>query len=239
MKTLAIEMSTDTGSLALLSGRDVVAQRCWTESHAERQVFFAALAELFEAERLDPAEVDRIAVGVGPGSFAGLRMAVAAACGLAAPGGRTVMGIGSPDAVAADVLAVSDAEEVVVWGDARRQELWAVRFRRGAEWPERQGAMAVGAMTVLPEDWARDRALWVTADWDRIGGRLAALRPAGVTLREHRAIPGAGAVGRLAVARCERGAATEPLEPVYVHPAVTVAPKETDGGTRMDGQEKA
>jgi len=142
-----------------------------------------------------------------------------------------VMGIGSPDAVAADVLAVSDAEEVVVWGDARRQELWAVRFRRGADWPERQGLLAVGGMTSVPGDWRRDRSVWVTADWNRIGARLAALRPGGVILQERPCIPSACSLGRLAVARCEKGAPTEPLAPVYVHPAVAVKPAgPADGG---------
>lgn len=220
MKTLAIEISTDTGSIALLEGRDTVFERTWEESRSERQGFFVLLRELAEAEALRLEEVDAFVVGVGPGSFAGLRMAVSAACGLAVPGGRLVVGISSAEAVAWAMLSETDADEVVVWGDARRNELWAMRFGREAQWPELRSGMIVGGFEAVPEEWMRSRALWVTSDVDRIGSRLKALCPAGVEFVEKRMIPTARHVGWLGVVKSEAGVSTEPLLPVYVHPAV-------------------
>lgn len=220
MKTLAIEISTDTGSIALLEGRDTVFERTWEESRRERQGFFVLLRELAEAEALRLEEVDAFVVGVGPGSFAGLRMAVSAACGLAVPGGRRVVGISSAEAVAWAMLSETDADEVVVWGDARRNELWAMRFGREAQWPELRSGMIVGGFEAVPEEWMRSRALWVTSDVDRIGSRLKALCPAGVEFVEKRMIPTARHVGWLGVVKSEAGVSTEPLLPVYVHPAV-------------------
>ncbi len=220
MKTLAIEISTDTGSIALLEGRETVFERDWRESRDERQGFFTLLHEVAQAECLCLESVDTFVVGVGPGSFAGLRMAVSAACGLAAPGGRRVVGISSAEAVAWAVMGETDADEVVVWGDARRNELWAMRFGRGAAWPERRSGMMVGGFGVVPEEWARSKALWVTADGDRIGPRLKLICPPGVECVEKRMLPAARHLGWLGVVKREAGEATEPLLPVYVHPAV-------------------
>lgn len=222
MKTLALEMSTDVGSLALLSGYDVILERRWRESHLERQGLFMALHELSIADGVDFAEIGVIAVGVGPGSFSGLRMAITAACALAAPGGKRVVGVGSARAAAAEWLSSSPEEEVVVLGDARRQKLWAMRFRRGESWPEQQGEMVVGEMKVGEGLFVSSQTGWITADWERIGSRLEAICPRNVALERRRLIPAAREIGRLAVARLERGGRLDPLMPVYVHPATTV-----------------
>ena len=224
MKTLAIDIATDVGSIALLEGRDIVFERQWVESRAERQGFFVLLQALAGEGTLVLAEVDNFVVGVGPGSFAGLRMAVSAACGLAAPGGKRVAGISSAEAVAWEAMAGSDIDEVVVWGDARRNELWAMRFGRGSQWPERRSELMVGGFDVIPGGWAREKSLWVTADWDRIGPRLKAISLPEVGLVERGMVPKARHVGWLGVVKQEAGVSTEPLVPVYVHPAVAVAP---------------
>lgn len=225
MKTLSIELSTDTGSVALLEGRSVVWEKPWVENRQERQGFFVLMGELVGAGTLDLATVDAFTVGVGPGSFAGLRMAVSAVCSLAMPGGKPVTGILSAEAVAHEVMGGTEADEVIVWGDARRNELWALRFGRGALWPERRSELRVDRFDRIPGDWALSNALWVTADWERIGARLKAVCPPEVVLVEKRMIPAASHVGWIGVVKREMGAATEPLLPVYVHPAVAVAPE--------------
>lgn len=226
MKTLALEMSTDIGSLALLSGYDVVLERSWRESHLERQGLFTALDELREGAGVEFGEIDLFAVGIGPGAFSGLRMAMAAACALAAPGGKRVVGIVSAQAAAAEWLSARHKEEVVVLGDARRQELWAMCFCRGEFWPVQKGEMAVGDLKVGEGLPGSSQTAWITADWERIGSRLEAVCPQSVALERRRVIPAAREIGRMAVAKLERGGKLEPLAPVYVHPATTVEKKQ-------------
>jgi tRNA threonylcarbamoyladenosine biosynthesis protein TsaB len=225
MKTLAVEISTGIGSLALMEGRLPLIERQWEESRNGRQGYFTVLNDLIASGALKLAEVDLFVVGVGPGSFAGLRMAVSAASGLAVPGGRSVVGIFSAEAVASEMLNESNADEVVVWGDARRNELWAMRFKRGTQWPDRQGELMVQDFSSVPEDWVKGKALWVTADYERIGDRLKALVSHEVTLIDRSVMPKARYLGLLGVAKREAGEATEPLLPVYVHPAVAGAHK--------------
>lgn len=220
MKTLAIELSTDTGSVAVLDDDVVQDQRQWIESRHERQRFFSVLSDMTRSGQRVLGSFEFFSVGIGPGAFAGLRMAVAAACGLAAPGRNTVVGVGSADATAFDLMNSRGVREVVIWGDARRNTLWAIRFRNDEGWPERQGGLMVGGMESLPNLFRSEGGVWATADWERIGGRLKALLPRGVDLVDTRVVPSASAVGRLAMRRVKLGMAGGAVLPVYVHPAV-------------------
>lgn len=73
-------------------------------------------------EELDLTDVDRIVVGMGPGSFAGIRSALAFAQGYAIGKACAVYGLPSPCAVAPE-----DGAFAVV-GDARREKYWVALF---------------------------------------------------------------------------------------------------------------
>ena len=93
-------------------------------------------------EELDLEGVERIVVGTGPGSFAGIRAALAFAQGFALGRPCEVLGLPSPCAVAAQLLGSVPNGEVEKWkggkveklgkiavvGDARRGKLWIALF---------------------------------------------------------------------------------------------------------------
>ena len=90
-------------------------------------------------EALDTDGVQRIVVGTGPGSFAGIRSALAFAQGFAIGSKCEVLGLPSPCALAADYFA-SEAQSpqppstnhqpppVAVVGDARQGKYWIALF---------------------------------------------------------------------------------------------------------------
>jgi tRNA threonylcarbamoyladenosine biosynthesis protein TsaB len=94
--------------------------------HAERLLPLseAALAEA----RATWADVERLAVGVGPGGFTGLRLGVSTARALAQGRGLPVIGVSSLEALAEPV----DARTVAAVIDARRGEVFAAAWRDGA-----------------------------------------------------------------------------------------------------------
>jgi tRNA threonylcarbamoyladenosine biosynthesis protein TsaB len=94
--------------------------------HANR-LLGAAEAALAQAG-LGWEEVDRIAVGVGPGSFTGLRIGIATARALAQARGLPLVGVSSLEALA---LGAGDAELVLAVLDARRGEAFAAAWRDG------------------------------------------------------------------------------------------------------------
>lgn len=197
----------------------------WTGELRQRRPVFSDLHALIRDGSLDFSRVARVAVGVGPGAFSGLRMAVSLVQGLALPDGKPVMGISSARALAWDTVKDFPSRRVVVWGDARRNELWAGCFTLEAGIVRLTEDWVVTQTDQIPADLMAAGGLWVTADWDRIGPVLERQCPAGVTLIREIRRPRAGMVAQVAEALAARGVEGEPLVPIYIHPAVSVAPR--------------
>ena len=84
-------------------------------------------------EELDLEGVDRIVVGTGPGSFAGIRSALAFAQGYALATKCEVLGLPSACAIAAQVIKQSNNSNnqtvhLAVVGDARQGKIWVALF---------------------------------------------------------------------------------------------------------------
>ncbi|WP_242219725.1 tRNA (adenosine(37)-N6)-threonylcarbamoyltransferase complex dimerization subunit type 1 TsaB [Shinella zoogloeoides] len=127
MIVLAID-TAGTGCYAALydSNRDAVLGVAGADigrGHAERLMEFVDAA--LDAAGLDIKAVGRIAVTVGPGSFTGIRVGVAAARGLALALGVPTVGVSSLAALAADHRT---GAPLMVAMDAKRDEVYWQRF---------------------------------------------------------------------------------------------------------------
>jgi tRNA threonylcarbamoyladenosine biosynthesis protein TsaB len=89
--------------------------------HATR--LLGLVDEVLDAADLELGAVGRIAVGVGPGSFTGLRIGIATARGLAQATAAELVGVSSLRALAAGVAEAGRPVAAVV--DARRGEVFA------------------------------------------------------------------------------------------------------------------
>ena len=119
MKILALELSTARGSLAWLNQDDTDLTREWPNDRKNSAVFFenlAAVSERFGAP-------DTIIVGLGPGSYAGTRIAISAAIGLQISSGAHLIGFPSISAIH------YNAREYCMIGDARRKSFFFARIR--------------------------------------------------------------------------------------------------------------
>ncbi|MBI3986261.1 MAG: tRNA (adenosine(37)-N6)-threonylcarbamoyltransferase complex dimerization subunit type 1 TsaB, partial [Lentisphaerae bacterium] len=79
MIILALECSTRLAGAAVLRDREVLASATWTDAPTERQQLFQAIPRLLAEASVTFPQIDVYAVGLGPGAFSGLRMALAAA----------------------------------------------------------------------------------------------------------------------------------------------------------------
>jgi tRNA threonylcarbamoyl adenosine modification protein YeaZ len=204
MNLLALEFSTETASLALLTDGTVVASRPVDAGHRRSQWLFDAVEELWMGAGWSLADVDAFAVGRGPGAYTGLRVSLTAANGWALPEHKPVWTVSSAAALAAAEWAEHpEAAEVVAWGMARRGTIWAGRFKRAGE----HAVKPAGDWQLLPA--GQEGSIWPEARW---------------TAPERR--PRAEWVGRLFFA----GDDSEALQPIYLHPAVATAPRfDADG----------
>jgi tRNA threonylcarbamoyladenosine biosynthesis protein TsaB len=80
---------------------------------------------------VDWAAIDRIAVGVGPGGFTGLRIGIATARALAQARDLPLVGVSSLEALAAATQGVDPLNGVLATIDARRGEVFAAGWRGG------------------------------------------------------------------------------------------------------------
>lgn len=118
MKILALELSSARGSLAWRED-DVDVTREWANNRKDSGEFFLNLSEV----RREFGVPDRIVVGLGPGSYAGTRIAISAAIGLHLALKAELVGLSSLCAIE------SDAREYAVVGDARRQTFFLAEVR--------------------------------------------------------------------------------------------------------------
>ena len=117
MKVLALELSSARGSIALRDGDKIEFDREWANDRKNSGSFFEYLGEV----QKEFGNADAIIVGLGPGSYAGTRIAISAAIGLQTASQAQM--IGFPSICAIDC----DTWEYCVIGDARRQTFFLAR----------------------------------------------------------------------------------------------------------------
>jgi len=127
LNLLAIDTSTNRALVALARG-DVRAESRHEGGGRHGRDLLPAIAGLLESVGLTPRSLDAIAVGLGPGSYTGLRVGLTAAKTLAFALGKPLVGVESFAAVAPN--APLDARSIFVVGDAQRGDLYVASFAR-------------------------------------------------------------------------------------------------------------
>jgi tRNA threonylcarbamoyladenosine biosynthesis protein TsaB len=113
--TLAFDTATSVATSALLEDGDLLGERTGTPKRLLEDV-----DDLLTSADAEPAELERIVVGTGPGSFTSLRMGLAASRTLAFALDAQVAGVSTLEALAAGAPA---ALPVI---DARRREVFTL-----------------------------------------------------------------------------------------------------------------
>jgi len=212
LKVLAFDCSGASCAAAVAIDDRPVAQRFVAMERGHAEALLPMIAAVLREAGLAPAALDLLAVTVGPGSFTGLRIGLAAARGLALARGIPAIGITGFDAV-----TVEDAGDlpVIVALESKRAELFL--HRRDRDDP-RLPAL------VPPADWSAI----VPRGPCRLAGDGAA-RLAAALAREVTVEPGPGrpdpvALARLGAARWQAGIRA-PLTPLYLRAPDTTTPR--------------
>jgi tRNA threonylcarbamoyladenosine biosynthesis protein TsaB len=126
MRILAFDCAGAQCAAALLADGKILASRSVVAERGHAQLLIPLLSDLLQEAGLAFGDVDRFAVTTGPGSFTGIRVALAAAHGLALGTGKPVVGVTVFEAIAAAVRAVPARLLVAI--DSRRAELFVQLF---------------------------------------------------------------------------------------------------------------
>ena len=126
MKILAIEFSSDHRSVAVLDGERLLAAQTVTEGRdtAAVQLIESALGQA----EVGRSEIECIAVGIGPGSYTGIRAAIALTQGWQLALGVKVQAVDSLEALATGEQAAGRRGEITLAVDAQRGEFYLARF---------------------------------------------------------------------------------------------------------------
>ena len=117
MITLAIDTSTTHGSVAVFAYGEIVFEESFTADRSHSATLFPCL----QRARACSQRIHQIAVGLGPGSYAGVRISIAAALGFELAMGAKLVGL--PSIIALD----TEAQEYLAIGDARRETFYFAR----------------------------------------------------------------------------------------------------------------
>lgn len=127
MYILGIETSTTTGSVAVVSEDGVIAQYSLNieVTHSER--LMSTVDRVLSDTGLTIADMDGYAIAIGPGSFTGLRIGLAAVKGLALVTGKPVAPVPTLQALAWNLPYA--AYPICPMLDARKNEVYAAMYR--------------------------------------------------------------------------------------------------------------
>lgn len=215
MKLLAFDTSSEVLSVALFDGEKLLGETRAGAFVRHSASLTPALEAVLKAHRVKPSALDAVAVGLGPGSFTGLRVGIATAQVFAYAVGCRLAGVPSPAAIASS----APAGDVVVLQDAKRGKLYVAVYRSGPDGLRELRAPFIATLEEAlavhegPALFTGDGALAHRDAIERAGGR-AETDPG-------RTFPSAAAVGRLAMkglARAKKGSARPVLSPLYLYP---------------------
>lgn len=131
MKILALEFSSPQRSAAVLAvGSDGSSESCGeaTESGPRAVGAFAMIEAALKQIQLEREQIECIAVGIGPGSYNGIRGAIALAQGWQLARGVQLLGISSVECVAAEARALGMLGKIGVVVDAQRGEFYVAGY---------------------------------------------------------------------------------------------------------------
>ncbi len=209
---VAIETSSRPGSVALAVGaRRKSAFLSGGRAHASD--LYPALAALCAELGCELARgaLGTVFVGIGPGSYTGLRVGIACAQGLAYTSGARLVGVPSFEVLA--LAGLNDGEEGLVACDARAGAYACARYRREADGVVERAAARAVAHGALAAELAPAGAPLVALGDERALAELARDAPR----CERRALPVADALALFALGAA-RPAARVPqeVEPLYL-----------------------
>ncbi|MCE1235294.1 MAG: tRNA (adenosine(37)-N6)-threonylcarbamoyltransferase complex dimerization subunit type 1 TsaB [Hyphomicrobiales bacterium] len=214
MKLLAVDTALEALAVALLVREgDRVAVTASTEligrGHAER--LMGAVERLLGEANVALGEIDAFAATIGPGSFTGIRIGVAATRGFALAARKPSVGVSTLEALAAEARAAHPGRAVFAALDARKDEVYAQGF--DAEGREIDRAV-VTAPAKVAEAARAASALLVGSGAALVGAHAPDLEALAAP-----ALPSIEIVARLALARLDACSACAKPSPLYVRPA--------------------
>jgi tRNA threonylcarbamoyladenosine biosynthesis protein TsaB len=127
IRVLAFDTTTDSGSVALLDHDRVMGEYLFPGARAHSERLLVMIDRLLADSGCSMADIDLIAVSLGPGSFTGLRVGISTAQGMALAAGKALLGVPTLEVMA--YQARGCGEQICPMISARGQEVFTGLYR--------------------------------------------------------------------------------------------------------------
>ena len=221
MKYLVLEGSAAAASCALLEDQKVLGEFFVNIPQTHSQTLLPMAEGLLKTCGTAPGELDFFAVTRGPGSFTGLRIAIAAAKGLAMAAGKPCVGVSTLEGLARNLAGFEGTAAAVM--DARCSQLYAGLFSlEGGEVIRAEEDCAISIQELGEKLERIKKPVFLVGDGAELCyNKLMETKSAGDRLRlapPHLRYQRAAAVGAAALAAWIRGEALDAgeLVPAYL-----------------------
>jgi tRNA threonylcarbamoyladenosine biosynthesis protein TsaB len=229
MRVLAFDTSADVTSVAVCNGATVLSEDHVRGAERHAESLFPKLQQCLATAQLALADIELIGVGIGPGSFTGVRVGVATAKGLGFALQRPVCGVISLEALAR--AARAEAEWLAPCLDAFKGEVFAALYRRlgndvRCELEPFHAAPALAYERLSAARAGQPFAL-LGAGYRRYREIFQSLAPGALACSEAFDVPRARHIAELAVSAFARAGAPalEALAPLYMRDSDAQLPK--------------
>ena len=196
VRLLALDTTGEFGSIALVDERGIAEEVTLHSPEGFAHILFGEIGQMLDRYGLSLSNIDAFASASGPGSFTGVRVGLAAAKGLAEAAGRRVVAVSNLQALA--------------WFGTRTLRATVMDARRGQVY----GAVYDAALEPVCEEVVMSFPQWLNTipagDLEFITRGFPMTGVEGPVIEAPGAL--AGAIGRIAMIRFERGLAQDPAE---------------------------
>jgi tRNA threonylcarbamoyladenosine biosynthesis protein TsaB len=203
MKILALEFSSPQRSVAVIQRGESPSGVAVNEVIEPGSTApFTMIEDALREAKLEREQIDCIVVGLGPGSYTGIRAAISILQGWQLARGIKLLGVSSAECIAAQAAADGLTGRVNVIVDAQRGEFYLAGYDLADD-----TAREVEALKIIALEEVRQR---IDAGSVLIGPEVSRWFPSGKTI-----FPRAATLGKLALSRTDF-VPGEKLEPIYL-----------------------
>ena len=132
MKILGVDTSTPIGSVALIDGDNLVAEHTLDIVQAHSSRLMPAIDSVLKWGNITVDDLDGCAVGIGPGSFTGIRIGVATVKSICYAVDKPIIGVSTLEAIAYNLRWSNSI--ICPLLDARRSEIYGAIFEGNTKW---------------------------------------------------------------------------------------------------------
>lgn len=219
MMTLGMETSTKTGSVALVKGGAVLAEKSLAGKMNHSEKLLPAVESILAEKKITYRDLDRVAVSIGPGSFTGLRIGLTVARAIAQMLKIEAVGVPTLDSLTYDQELSAPWLCPIIPGIQQQVYYAFYEYRAKGQWQPVTGTVLAGLGQLLLEAGKKQPAVIFTGEGLEIhqAALREALGPKAIFTSRQQWRPRASRIALLGEGR--RPQSWTRILPLYIRPA--------------------